>query len=176
MRKSRLLGLAVTGTLVGSVVTAVPVRAASIIECQPVFGAPSLNAIENDPSRNARTYYYHSCNVDPGANGVVTMYEVTGLIRESGQGNQYVRESDRPQQSVAFNKDWVVPEGIYRPFAALYLSGTFTYGSVGGCGRLFSGSNTVRCEWLGIAKYVPKAPYEAFLLQDLPFIPGIPVP
>lgn len=129
----------------------------SPMTCVPPAGAPSFSR----PSftDNAITAYYaHDCNYVPS--GVSGMQELLHLDRiddcTSLQGVGFLFDArEHRQANVQFSKR--VDQGYsanqcYRPYETLTISGSFSYGSVSGCGRI--SSSQVRCQWFGQLKQI----------------------
>jgi hypothetical protein len=134
-------------------------RAAVILTCGSGT-APSIASIASDA---ANAHYYYSCNVPPSQAGVAFVEEDMQLQRSDGTVLYHWVDRPASQQSAATKIEWCdknhqwcyqnadnssligVGPGTYRAHEELILQGSFSYGSVPGCGR--ADPNTIVCTW-----------------------------
>jgi hypothetical protein len=122
-----------------------PAEAASMT-CNHVNGAPS-----SEPYNGGIRYYFEmSCNT---VAGVTAMYEDNLLYFVNG--GYYVSDGARSylQTTIYYNTVYYQggAHGYYQPEMFVQIFGSFSYGSVPGCGRV--ASNEVDCDWFGTPKY-----------------------
>jgi len=133
-----------------------PAAASSIITCTrgtaPQISGPSY------PGNHTENGYF-TCNVNPMANGVTSM---TQNLAARYTGTDWPcttypinHTTSYQQQSAAWtavgNLDCY---GTYEPTETLVLNGTFSFGSVPGCGR--TSATRVQCTWTGPTYGIPR--------------------
>lgn len=136
--------------------TASPASASSIITCTrgtaPQISGPS------SPGTHTENGYF-TCNVNPMTNGVTSM---TQNLAAQYTGTEWPCTTFPINLSTAYQQQsaaWTASGnldcyGTYRPTETLTLNGTFTYGSVAGCGR--TSSTQVQCSWVGPTYAIPR--------------------
>ena len=107
--------------------------------------APTLSEVQTSLGWVTRVHYYHQCNLLDGVTGLNGDLTVTGL--DDGLRTRAVTMVNKVQLTAASYIDYRLVKGNrYYPTEHLFLFGTFTYGSVPGCGRNGDG---VGCQWQG---------------------------
>jgi hypothetical protein len=125
-----------------TVATPSPASAASIV-CNKFGGAP----IVGGSAGVVTGYYSHSCN---SLVGVSQMQESLVIFRDG----LVVSSSARflIQKRVDFSRTVSVPpHGTFKAVMHLDLYGSFSYGSVPGCGRVAPGH--VSCDWASVSRF-----------------------
>jgi hypothetical protein len=151
MARTRLVVLAVLLALVGSLVIGEgSASAAPSIWCNKNGAAPTVGA-----SGGVVTgYYSHVCN---SVAGVTRMVESLTIWRRDvgsstwGSFTSDFRDHVQTRVDFSVSRPVTTDHGYFRPEMFLTITGSFSFGSVPGCGR-FS-STQVTCQWFGVERY-----------------------
>lgn len=175
--KIRLITTAVFAALLAGSATS-PATAAPIIECDRAdSNHPNFYETTTAPEaeRDYTEFFFLSCNVSPTQAGVSNINITLGSIwMDKGQRMSGATHGGTSQHRYE-EMGWAV-EGkpTLKPYAEVYLVGTFTYGSVPGCGRV--SDLVVRCYWEGPSKRLEnrRGPSSAMLQEPVDLvIPGV---
>lgn len=156
----RSASVAVAALLISLTLPAV--NASATLTCNQINGAPSVangDWAGFTTRQDVRGYYYHSCNTTSGITSMdmgmgVDIFTSGGYWTTycDGWGCSGYRDWSRIDLTRAHNETAIdSPDGYYRTSTQLFLVGTFSYGSVSGCGRV--NYQQVDCYWNSGAIY-----------------------